>query len=159
MLLACCLLLTCCCLPAAAYLLLTCCLPAVACCLLLPTCCCLSAAAYLLLLTCCCLPAAAYLLLAAACCLLLLLPYAAAAAGTNILPKKKITISVALFGAGGRYGRETPAERGNVSGWLECADHLHHLVPSIYDIDAHRASYRFGCGKQGAPIPLYYPRL
>ena len=49
--------------------------------------------------------------------LLLLLPPpppAAAAAGANILPKKEITVSVALFGAGGRYGRETPAERGNV---------------------------------------------
>ena len=56
---------------------------------------------------------------AASCCccfrlLLLLLPPAAAAAGANILPKKKITVSVALFGAGGRYGRETPAERGTV---------------------------------------------
>ena len=38
----------------------------------------------------------------------MLLPHAAAAAGANILPKKKITVSVALFGAGGRYGRETP---------------------------------------------------
>ena len=46
--------------------------------------------------------------------LLLLLPPAAAAAGANISPKKKITVSVALFGAGGRYGRETQAERGNV---------------------------------------------
>ena len=46
--------------------------------------------------------------------LLLPPPPAAAAAGANILPKKEITVSVALFGAGGRYGRETPAERGNV---------------------------------------------
>ena len=61
---------------------------------------------------------------ASSCCccfllLLLLLPPAAAAARANILPKQKITVSVALFGADGRYGRETPAERGNVSGWLE----------------------------------------
>ena len=54
------------------------------------------------------------------CCLLLLLLPPAAAARANILPKQKITVSVALFGADGRYGRETPAERGNVlAGWNE----------------------------------------
>ena len=51
-----------------------------------------------------------------AACLLLLLPPAAAGAGMNILPKKKITVSVALFRADGRYGRKTPAQRGNISG-------------------------------------------
>ena len=40
------------------------------------------------------------------------------AIGANILPKK-IIISVILFGADGRYGREIPIERGNISGWLE----------------------------------------
>ena len=87
------------------------------CCLLLPpaavaaaSCCCCG---FLLLLL---LPPAAAAASCCCCCfrLLLLLPPAAAAAGANILPKKKITVSVALFGAGGRYGRETPAERGNV---------------------------------------------
>ena len=86
-----------------------------------------------LLLACCSLPLLLLLLPPAAvaaasssscccCCFLLLLlllllpppPPAVAAAGANILPKKKITVSVALFGAGWRYGRETPAERGNV---------------------------------------------
>ena len=91
----------------AACLLLACCL--LAACLLLA--CCLLAAAAVAAASCCC-----------CCCFLLLLlllllpppPPAAAAAGANILPKKKITVSVALFGAGERYGRETPAERGNI---------------------------------------------
>ena len=55
-------------------------------------------------------------MLVAASLLLLLLP-AAAAASMNILPKKKITVSVALFRANGRYGRDTLAQRGNISGW------------------------------------------
>ena len=114
-LLAACLLLACCLL--AACLLLACCL--LAACLLLA--CCLLAAC--LLLACCSLLPPAAVAAASCCCcccflllLLLLLPPppATAAAGANILPKKKITVSVALFGAGGRYGRETPAERGNV---------------------------------------------
>ena len=33
--------------------------------------------------------------------------------------EKKIIVSVILFGVDGRYGREIPIERGNVSGWLE----------------------------------------
>ena len=71
--------------------------------------------AYLLACCCCC------LLLAAACCFCLLLLAAACCclpAGASILPKKKTTVLVALFGAGGRYGRETPAERECVCFWL-----------------------------------------
>ena len=156
LLLACCLLLTCC-LPAAAHLLFTCCSPAA--CLLLPAaaCCCLllaaacrclllPAAAYLLLPTCCCPPAAC----CCCCCFLMLLPYAATAAGANILPKKKIIVSVALFGAGGRYGRETSREIwlvgmkhcGRIARLFYCAHHLHqtswelstslmHIAPAI----------------------------
>ena len=114
LLLPCCLPATCCCLLllAAAYLLLltccspaaqlllTCCLPAACCSMLLlaATCCCLPAAAHLLLLTCC--SPAAHLLLACCCCSLLLL----AAPCIPCIPCIR---------------RETPAERGNVSGWLE----------------------------------------
>ena len=118
-------------LPSAAAAASCCCL------LLLPpaaasSCCCCCLLLLLLLLPpaaaaassccCCCLllllllpPAAAAAASSSSCCCFLLPPPpAAAAAGANISPKKKITVSVALFGAGGRYGRETPAERGNV---------------------------------------------
>ena len=132
---------SCCCCCCLLLLLLRLRLPSAAaaascCCLLLlppaaASCCCLllllpPAAAAASACCCCCLlllllpPAAAAASSSSCCCflllllLLLLLPPAAAATGANILPKKKITVSVALFGAGGRYGRETPAERGNV---------------------------------------------
>ena len=32
------------------------------------------------------------------------------------------------------------------------------FLRAVHNIDAHRASHRFGCGKQGAPMPLYHPR-
>ena len=78
------------------------CLPACAC-LLACLFACLFACLLACLLACCCLR-----LKLLACCLLL------PVTGAKILPKKNIAVSVTLFGAGGRYGRETPAERGNV---------------------------------------------
>ena len=37
-------------------------------------------------------------------------------------------------------------------------DRTTNFLRAVHDIDAHRASHRFGCGKQGAPISLYHPR-
>lgn len=101
---------------------------------LLPACCLLVAC---LLLACClfaacllfacrlfatCLPLACRLLVALCCCcycclLLLWLLFVfppVIVVGIKILPKKKIIVSVALFGTGGRYGREMPTEKGNI---------------------------------------------
>ena len=38
-------------------------------------------------------------------------------------------------------------------------DRTTNFLRAVHDIDVHRASHRFGCGKQGAPISLYHPRL
>ena len=42
---------------------------------------------------------------------------------------------------------------------LAWVDRTTNFLRAAHDLDAHRASHRFGCGKQGASISLYHARL
>ena len=169
---ACCclLLLTCCCSPAACLLLAApccclllacCCLPAAACLLLLLACCFLPVAACLLLLACCCFPAAA--VAAAMCCCLLLL-----ACCCLLLQRRRRRQDGARRNRHNRRRRRSTDKTCHAfrPQWNEgfvpirnsWADRTTNFLRAVHDIDAHRASHGFGCGKQGAPISLYHPR-